>query len=76
MESYGQLKLELICNGLVIPDKIRDITEIICGYCDGGPGDEIVLSLAENFIVKVPIKKMGQGHPTLKFVDGKIKLSS
>ncbi len=76
MKSYGQLKLELICNGLVIPDKIRDITEIICGYCDGGPGDEIVLSLAENFIVKVPIKKTGQDHPTLKFVDGKIKLSS
>ena len=76
MESYGQLKLELICKGLVIPNEIRDISEVICGYCDGQPGDEIVLSLAENFIVKVPIKETGQDQPTLKLDNGKVKLSS
>ena len=76
MESYGQLKLELICKGLVIPNEIRDISEVICGYCDGQPGDEIVLSLAENFIVKVPIKETGQDQPTLKLYNGKVKLSS
>ena len=51
MENYGQLKLEMIRKGLVIPNEIRETSEIICGYCDGRPGDEIVLSLAENFIV-------------------------
>ena len=76
MESYGQLKLELIRKGLVVPDEVRDVSEVIGGYCDGRPGDEIVLSLAENFIVKVPIKETGQNQPTLNLVNGKVKLSS
>ena len=76
MGNYGQLKLELIRKGLAIPDEIRGISEVICGYCDGQPGDEIVLSLAENFIVKVPIKETGQDQPTLKLDNGKIKLHS
>ena len=76
MESYGQLKLELIRKGLVVPDEVRDVSEVTGGYCDGRPGDEIVLSLAENFIVKIPIKETGQNQPTLNLVDGKVKLSS
>ena len=76
MRNYGQLKLELICKGLVVPDEVRGVSEIICGYCDGRPGDEIVLSLTDNFIVKVPIKESGQNQPTLKLGNGKIKLSS
>jgi len=76
MENYGQLKLELIRKGLVIPNEIRELSEIICGYCDGRSGDEIVLSLAENFIVKAPIKETGQDQPTLKLDNGKVKLSS
>jgi len=43
MESYGQLKLELIRKGLVVPDEVRDVSEVIGGYCDGRPGDEIVV---------------------------------
>ena len=76
MESYGQLKLELIRKGLVIPDEVRNISEVTCGYCDGQPGDEIVLSLAENFIVKVPLKEPGRSQPTLKLANGKVKLNS
>jgi len=76
MENYGQLKLELIGKGLVLPDEVRDVSEVIGGYCDGRPGDEIVLSLAENFIVKTPIKETGQNQPALKLVNGKVKLSS
>ena len=76
MESYGQLKLELIRKGLVIPEKVRDVSEVTCGYCDGRPGDEIALSLAENFIVKVPLKEPGKDQPKLKLIGGKIKLHS
>ena len=76
MESYGQLKLELIRKGLVIPEEVRDISEVTCGYCDGRLGDEIALSLAENFIVKVPLKEPGENQPKLKLVNGKIKLES
>ena len=76
MENYGQLKLELIRKGLTVPDEVRDVSEVISGYCDGHPGDEIVLSLAENFIVKVPVKETGQNQPTLKLVKGKVKLRS
>ena len=76
MESYGQLKLELIHKGLVIPEAVRDCSEITCGYCDGQPGDEITLSLAENFIAKIQIKEPGQDQPKLKLADGKIKLNS
>jgi hypothetical protein len=76
MENYGQLKLELISKGLVIPNEIRDVSEVICGYCDGRAGDEIVLSLAENFIVKVPIKESGKNQPTLKRGNKKIILTS
>jgi hypothetical protein len=76
MENYGQLKLELIRKGLAIPNEIRNISEVTCGYCDGQPGDEIVLSLAENFIVKVPIKETDQDQPTLKLDNGKVKLRS
>ena len=39
MESYGQLKLELIRKGLVIPKEVRDLSEVSCGYCDGQPGE-------------------------------------
>ena len=76
MESYGQLKLELIRKGLAVPNEVRGVSEVIGGYCDGRPGDEIVLSLAENFIVKVPIKETSQSQPTLKLANGKVKLSS
>ena len=76
MESYGQLKLELISKGLVIPEEIRNISEVMCGYCDGQPGDEIALSLAENFIVKVPLKEPGGDRPKLKLAGDKIKLNS
>ena len=76
MESYGQLKLELIHKGLIVPDEVRDVSEVTGGYCDGRPGDEIVLSLAENFIVKVPIKETGQNQPTITLVNGKVKLTS
>ena len=75
MDSYGQLKLELIRKGLVIPEEVRDISEVTCGYCDGRLGDEIALSLAENFIVKVPLKEPGRDQPILKLVDGDIKLN-
>jgi hypothetical protein len=74
MRNYGQLKLELICKGLVVPDEVRGVSEIIGGYCDGRPGDEIVLSLTDNFIVKVPIKETGQDKPTLKLFKGQVKL--
>ena len=74
MENYGQLKLELICKGLVVPDEVRGVSEIIGGYCDGRPGDEIILSLTDNFIVKVPIKEACQDKPTLKLVKGQVKL--
>jgi len=56
MKSYGQLKLELIHKGIHIPKEIQAASEISCGYCDGQPGDEIALSLAENFIVKALLK--------------------
>ena len=76
MESYGQLKLELISKGLVIPEELRGVSEVTCGYCDGQPGDEISLSLAENFIVKVPLKEPGRDQPKLKLAGSKIKLNS
>lgn len=77
MENYGQLKLELIRKGLVISEQVRDISEVACGYCDGQPGDEIALSLAENFIVKIPLKEPGgKNQPQLKLVEGKVKLNS
>ena len=75
MESYGQLKFELIRKGLVIPQEVRDVSEVTCGYCDGQPGEEIALSLAENFIVKVPIKEADDGMPQLKLSDGVLKLN-
>ena len=76
MESYGQLKLELIGKGLIIPKEVRNIPEVNCGFCDGQPGDEISLSLAENFIVKVPLEKPGDNRPKLKITGNKIKLIS
>ena len=76
MESYGQLKLELIRKGLVIPEEVRDISEVTCGYCDGRLGDEIALSLAENFIVKVPLKEPSGDQPKLKLTNNKVKLIS
>ena len=75
MESYGQLKLELIRKGLVIPQEVRGFSEITFGYCDGQPGDEIALSLAENFIVKVPLIEPGENQSNLKVVGGKITLN-
>ncbi len=76
MKNHGQLKLELISKGLVIPDEVRNFSEIICGYCDGEPGDEITLSLAENFIVKVPLKEPYPNQPILHLDNGKIILGS
>ena len=76
MESYGQLKLELIHKGLVIPEEVRNVSDVNCGYCDGRPGDEIALSLAENFIVKVPLKEPSGDQPKLKLAGDKIKLNS
>ncbi len=76
MESYGQLKLDLINNGLIIPEDVRTISEVICGYCDGRPGEEIALSLAENFIVKVPIKEPGEDRPQLKLSGEALTLHS
>ncbi len=76
MENYGQLKLELIRKGLVIPQEVRDVSEITCGYCDGQPGEEIALSLTENFIVKIPLKEPGDGMPQLKMTEGVVKLNS
>ena len=74
MKSYGQLKLELIHKGIHIPKEIQAVSEISCGYCDGQPGDEIALSLAENFIVKALLKGPDKNQPKLKFTNGRIKL--
>ncbi|MCH8156220.1 MAG: hypothetical protein IID18_00450 [Nitrospinae bacterium] len=76
MESYGQLKLNLIRKGLVIPDAVRSLAEVVCGYCDGQPGEEIALTLAENFIVKVPIREPGEDRPQLKLSGGVLMLNS
>ena len=62
VKTYGQLKLELIQKGVVLPQELLARQEVAAGVCPGQPGEEIALALAENFIAKVKLKDPQDGR--------------
>ncbi|MFQ5449461.1 MAG: hypothetical protein ACE5E9_02475 [Nitrospinaceae bacterium] len=76
VKTYGQLKLELIQGGLFIPKAVLEVPEVARGVCPGSPGEEVALTLAENFIVKVLLKSDGRGRMRLKVHQGNVLLDT
>ncbi len=76
VKTYGQLKLELIQNGLFIPPEVLKSPDVACGVCPGAPGEEVALALAENFIVKTFLKTEDQAQIKMKVRDGGLFLNS
>jgi len=76
VRTYGQLKLELIQRGLFVPGEILAAPDVASGVCPGAPGEEVALTLAENFIVKAVLKADGEGRMRLKLQNGALLLDS
>ena len=74
MDTYGRLKMELIRRGVYLSDEVRAFPEVSMGICGGYPGEEISLTLAEDFIVKVVLKPGPEGSLSLKLHEGKLRL--
>ncbi len=73
-KSYGRRKLDLIQHGLCIPEEVRRAPEVAAGLVSGRPGEEVTLSLAPNFIVKVVLKEDDRAALKLKAKGGTVFL--
>lgn len=62
---HGQIKLGLIQRGITVPSILQGLSEVAGGLCSGEPGEEITLSLAEDFIVKANLNASEQDGPKL-----------
>ncbi len=76
VRTYGQLKLELIQRGLFVPQEILADPDVASGVCPGAPGEEVALTLAENFIVKAVLKADAEGRMRLKLENGALLLDA
>lgn len=72
--NYGQLKLALIRKGLFIPEELRAAPEVAGGVHLGRPGEEVALTLAENFIVKAFLKSDPNGCIQVRLDQGNVVL--